>query len=206
MTAETATENYIENESRLIILGDGAQVYMTFEQVLEQFGRLIEKWAHKTINCLVYNKPEFEDVMQQMYVGAWKAFCRYDPQVGAFSTYLVQWMKSVSSSIIDPLFVQKRTNNGVVSLNKQLGEDGSELEKFFGKEDLDVDDFEFSDMMSGIIKQLSDVEKVYLKYFLDPESNSSTIIGNELGVSRQAAHKGIMKFKTKLQDLLKEEI
>lgn len=196
------------NETKTIIFNDGSKAEMTFEQILHQYDLLIKKHCRMAVQNLMYNKPENDDVVQQMRIAAWKAFIKYEPERGlAFSTYLVYWLQHAESAIVAPMFAQKRVNaEGTVSFDESKTDDGEgDMKNVIGEDDENIGDVEYNDLLKRITSMLNSKERVYFKYFLDSEYYNTTRLGDELGVSRQAAHKQVKLLKVKLQDILKGE-
>lgn len=191
-----------------IIISSQGVVVMSFEEVLKQFEQMIEKFANSTINKIVYNKPEKEELLQELHLQAWEAFKRYDITKGhAFSTYLVYRLQLGIGRGTAKLYAQKRTNTkGTVSLNEVMGGDDGELELegLLGEEDFDITSLAFREFLTELEKILTPVEKYMLKVLLDKGDFSVQDLADTLGMSRQGANKKIVKFKEKMKVFLNE--
>lgn len=192
---------------KVILLTDRGSVEMTFEEVLVQFDRLIDKFANLAISKIVYNKPEKEDLIQELHIYTWLAYLRYDSNTEImFSTYLWKYLMGANHRSTAKLFAKKRINeNGTVSLNQPLSseDDGTMVEELFGDECLEISSLAFRDFVEKFEKKLDPVEKRIFKVIMDRSDLSVRDLGDELGMSRQGANKKVNKFKIKVAQELK---
>jgi RNA polymerase sigma factor (sigma-70 family) len=189
---------------KAIILSNGEVREMSFEEVLAQFNNMLHKSANDTISKIVFNKPEKDDIMQELRFQTWEAFNRYDGK-HAFSTYLTYRIQHGVHRSTNKMYAKKRTNeNGTTSLNKIISGEGPdrELEGLLGEEDRDINSVEFREFITDLEKKLNSCEKIMLKTLMDKNDFSVRDLGDELGVSRQAANNKIRKFREKMANLL----
>lgn len=192
--------------SKIIILKDRGAVEMTFEEVLKQFERMIERFARLAIEKIVYNKPEKEELLQELRLQVWEAYRRYNGE-NAFSTYLHYRLKHGIHRGTVKSFAQKRINEaGTTSLNEIVGGDGDELELegLIGEEDLELTSLDFREFVMELEKKLDENEKKILKVLMDKQDFSVQDLADQLRISRQAANKKVNKFREKLEKIMKE--
>lgn len=193
--------------TKTIKLSNGVVKQMTFEEVLEQFDGMINRFANEALEKIVFNKPEREELLQELCIQVWEAYKRYDGK-HAFSTYLHFRLQHGVHRVTMKLYAQKRTNErGVISLNKMIGsgdDSEQELETLFGEEDFEITSLAFREFMVELEKKLDPCEKKMLKVLIDRNNYSVQDFANELGISRQGANKKVNKFKKKMADLMIE--
>ena len=185
-----------------IILSGGVVKEMTFEEVLVEFEAMIHQKANETLSKIIYNKPEKEDLVQELKLQTWEAFQRYDGS-NQFSTYLFYRLKLGVNNTCNGMLAQKRQNNGLISLNKELDSDGEgSIESLLGEEDEDLVSVEFREFLKYLSEMLSDDEKKILMFFIDKKDRTVADLAREWGVSRVAANNRVRKFREKLGQLL----
>lgn len=193
--------------TKAIKLSNGVIKQMSFEEVLEQFDGMIKRFANEALEKIIYNKPEREELMQELRIQVWEAYKRYDGK-HAFSTYLHFRLQHGIHRVTMKLYAQKRTNEkGVISLNKVIGggdDSEQELENLFGEEDLEITSLTFREFMVELEKKMDLSEKKMLKVLLNRNDYSVQDLANELGISRQGANKKVNKFKKKMANLMIE--
>lgn len=192
--------------TKTIILSDKGPVEMSFEDILKQFEFMIEGFANEALNKMVYNKPEREDILQELKLQAWEAYRRYNGQ-NAFSTYLTYRLQHGIHRATTKLYAKKRINTaGVISLNDILGGDDGELELqgILGKEDLEICSYEFREFVQTLEKILDDSEKKVLKVLMDKDDYSVQDLADQLHISRQGANKKVVKLREKMEILMKD--
>jgi RNA polymerase sigma factor (sigma-70 family) len=188
-----------------IVLSGGIVQAMTFEEVLKQFKDMINRTANETLNKIVYNKPEREDLIQELNLQCWEAFERYDEK-HAFSTYLHYRLQLGVNKYTMGNYAKKRQNNGVSSLNEPIkGKDGAEVEVSdrIGALDQDMMSLEFRDFMEYLEKILSDDELVTMHSLMNKKDLSVADLAIEWGVSRVTANNRVRKLKTRLAGIMR---
>lgn len=189
------------------IIIDEQAIIMNFEDVLKQFNPMLRKQANLTLSKIVYNKPEYEEVMQELKLQAWEAFDRYDGR-GAFSTYLHYYLLNGANRSTQKLYAQKRTNtNGSISMSEVVGGgegDENEIGNFLGELDQSIESLIFVEFVEKLEKMLDSVENKILQVLMSREDFTVQDLANELGMSRQGANKKVNKFKEKLAEILLE--
>lgn len=181
---------------------------MSFEDVLKQFNPMLHRYANRAIDKIVFNKPEKEEMMQELRVQAWIAYDRYNG-VNAFSTYLVPRLKHGIHKFTQKLYAQKRTNTkGSISLNEtvnEFGEAEGELQAIIGEEDYEIVSLEFRELMYKFSMELDPCEKMMLRVLLEREDGYSVQdFADDMKISRMGANKKINKFKTKVEKIIIE--
>lgn len=187
-----------------IILSEGEVRYMTFEEVLIQFEPMINSYARRAVNKIVFNKPELEEMKQELYIQAWEAYRRYD-EVHAFSTYLVPRLKHGEHKATQKLYTKKRTNtSGTISLNEVVygDENEQEFEGLLGEEDAELESLQFKELLIKLDNILEPSEKLILYCMINKDEFSVRDLGDKLGISRQGANKKYNKFKQKIAGIL----
>jgi RNA polymerase sigma factor (sigma-70 family) len=196
----------LEKMKKTIILKDRGPVQMTYEEVLEQFDSMIQRFAYHAIEKILFNKPDKEEVIQELQLQTWIAYKRYNGK-NAFSTYLHYYLQGAIHRSTFKLFAQKRTNTaGVVSLNQAMGGDDAELELegLLGEEDMDICSLAFREFLESLEKKLDSVEKQILRVLMDKSDFTVQDLADKLGMSRQGANKKVNKFKEKMAVMLVE--
>ncbi|HLO11509.1 MAG TPA: sigma-70 family RNA polymerase sigma factor [Pseudoneobacillus sp.] len=191
---------------KAILFKDGEIKHMTFEEVLDQFERMINRFATQALDKIVFNKPDREEIIQELQLQTWEAYRRYNGE-NAFSTYLYYRLQHGIHRSTMKLYAQKRTNKkGVESLNKLLGSesDGEELENILGEDDFELVSYEFREFMSHLDKILDPCEKKILRVLMDKGDTSVQDLAAQLGISRQGANKKVNKFREKLEKIMLE--
>jgi RNA polymerase sigma factor (sigma-70 family) len=192
-------------EKKAIILSNGAVKEMTYEEVLVQFNNMMHQHANHIIAKTVFNKPEKEDVMQELRLQAWEAFNRYDGE-HAFSTYLYYRMRHGVHRATGKAYAKKRTNiHGTVSMSEATSSnDGvdNDFESLLGECDGDINSVEFNDLLTKLDKTLNEREKIILQTLIDKDDFSVRDLGDALGMSRQGANKNVAKFREKIGNYL----
>lgn len=196
---------------KAIILSNGVVKEMTFEQVLDQFKPMMNKWAYSALNKIVYSssKPDKEELLQEMRIQAWTAFQRYD-EIHAFSTILVPRLQHAIHVSTNKMYAQKRTRKGhqfELTMDEVMsgdnGEGGGSLAGLLGEEDEGLVSLEFREFIEGLEKRLDDVEKKMVRVLIEKEDGYSVQdFANEEGISRQGANKKLNKFKEKMEMIL----
>lgn len=193
--------------TKAIKLSNGVIKQMSFEEVLEQFDGMVNRFANKALEKIIYNKPEREELIQELCIQVWEAYKRYDGK-HAFSTYLHFRLQHGIHRVTMKLYAQKRKNErGVISLNKMIGGDDDseqELETLLGENDSEITSLSFREFMTELEKKLDPCEKKMLKVLLDRNEYSVQDLAYELGISRQGANKKVNKFKKKMANLMIE--
>lgn len=191
--------------SKIVILGDGTEKEMTFEQILKQFRPMIIKFAKNCVNKSLYNAPDLDDVIQELYIQAWEAWERYDEK-HAFSTYLFHRLQHGVHRATQKMYASKRNNKaGVISLNQSLGDESEqELENLLGDIDSDLESITFKHLIIQLHQQLEHEEKLMLKCMLNKDVYSIRDLADDLEISRQGANKKYNKFRKKLEKILQE--
>lgn len=189
-----------------IILSNGISKQMTFEEVLKQFNPMLHGVANRAIDKIVYNKPEKEEIMQELRVQVWIAYDRYNG-VNAFSTYLVPRLKHGIHKATQKLYAQKRINTkGSISLNEtvnEFGEAEGELQAIVGEEDFEIVSLEFRELMKRFNDELDPCEKMMLRVLLEREDGYSVQdFADDMKMSRMGANKKINKFKIKVEKII----
>jgi RNA polymerase sigma factor (sigma-70 family) len=189
--------------TKTIILSDRGPVEMTYEEVLKQFTPMIEKFAWTACNKSDFNKPDHEEVLQELKLQTWIAYERYDG-TNAFSTYLVFYLQGAIHRSTFKMYAKKRNNEaGFISLNQSASdEDEMSIESVIGEEDVDISSLAFRDFIENLEKNIDPVEKKILRLFMDKTDYSVRDLGDELGISRQGANKKVIKFKHKMAKIL----
>lgn len=186
-----------------IILSGGVVKSMNFEEVLEQFRGMIHRTANETLNKIIYNKPEREDLVQELSLECWEAFERYDEK-HAFSTYLYYRLQLGVNRYTNGNYAQKRQNNGVTSLDAEISEEGeSSLSAILGEEDRDILSLEFEEFIGYLEKILSVDELMILSSLMNKKEFSVADLAIEWGVSRVTANNRVRKFKTRLAGIMR---
>lgn len=193
--------------TKAIILNDGIVKNMTYEEIVEQFHPMIKGYARRCVEKFVFNAPEYEEVLQELYIQTWIAYERYNG-INAFSTYLVPRLKHGTHKATQKLYAKKRTNlKGSISINEIIGggdDAEQEFEALLGAEDLELESTSFRELMFKLEKILDPCEKLMLKVMLDKDDFSIRDLGDKLGMSRQGANKKYNKFKDKMAVILRE--
>lgn len=192
--------------TKAVILSNGIVKQMTFEDILKQFDPMINKFAYVALEKIVFNKPEKEEMMQELRIQAWEAYRRYNGKF-AFSTYLVPRLQLGVQKATTKLYAKKRTNKkGIVSLNKIIGggESEQEFEGLLGEDDSEIASLEFRQFMNYLDKTLEPCERIMLKSLLDKDEFSIQNLADELGMTRQGANKKYNKFREKMAVVMKE--
>lgn len=191
--------------TKTIILSEGKKKEMTFEEVLEQFDDMLHKYANDSIQKVVFNKPEKDDVMQELRVQTWEAYKRYNGD-NAFSTYLVYRLKLGVGNATTKMYAQKRTNtHGSISLNELFSEsDDFEFGGLLGEEDYNIQSLAFRDFVNYLEKILNPLEKKMLYLLTNKHEYSVSDLAVELGISRQAVNKKVVRFREKLEKIMKQ--
>lgn len=189
-----------------IILSNGVVKQMSFEDVLKQFNPMLHRFANRAIDKIVFNKPEKEEIMQELRVQTWIAYDRYNG-INAFSTYLVPRLKSGIHKATQKLYAQKRTNvKGSISLNEtvnEFGEAEGELQAIVGEEDFEIVSLEFRELMKKFNDELDPCEKMMLRVLLEREDGYSVQdFADDMKMSRMGANKKINKFKIKVEKII----
>ena len=194
--------------TKTIILSNGVAKKMTYEDVLKQFDRMLNKFANHTIERINYNKPEKEEVMQELRLATWEAYQRYDGR-GAFSTYLVPRLKLGVRRSTMGMYAKKRINEygATISSNSLVSSDGeseNQLENLLGEDDLKINSIDFIDFMKQLVSELKPCEKKTLRVLLDKGDFTVVDLANELKISRQAANKKVNNLKQKVALIMRE--
>ncbi|MGY3189725.1 sigma-70 family RNA polymerase sigma factor [Lysinibacillus sp. TE18511] len=184
-----------------IILSNGVIKTMTFEEVLEQFKPMMNKATNIAISkfgCSI----DKEDMIQEMKFETWKAYEEYNG-ANAFSTFLHYKLKKVTGNTAQRITAQKRTNEGIVSMDATIGDsEKNTLQNVLSSDDFTSENMIASEMMTFIESNITEREQSELKSVLYPKEYNSTHLSKELEISRQAAHLKIKNLKTKLRQLL----
>lgn len=193
--------------TKAIILSNGVVRIMTYEEVLKQFDRMINRFTNQAIEKIIYNKPEFEEIKQELRIQTWEAYRRYNG-INAFSTYLVPRLQHGVYRATQKMYAKKRTYKGKMQqLDEELdGKDGNKMTvaELIGDEDQDMISLPFKELMMFLEKTLEPSEKVILKSLLDKNDFSIQDLADTLGMSRQGANKKYNKFRSKMANLLRE--
>lgn len=179
---------------------------MTFEEVLKQFDDMMHSFANEALEKIVYNKPEREEIMQELRLQTWVAYEKYNGK-HAFSTYLHYRLQHGIGKATSKLYAKKRTNKkGITSLNEIISgaENDTELEDLLGEDDFNIDSLEFIEFVAELEKQLDPCEIKILRVLMDKNDYSVQNLADELGMSRQGANKKVNKFKEKMANILIE--
>lgn len=178
---------------------------MTYEEVLKQFEPMLNKFANYSINQIEYNKPEKEEMMQELRLRAWQAYCRYNGNY-KFSTYLHYYLLNACSRVTTKLYAKKRTNiNGSVSFQDTVGgsnESDDNYDEIIGEDDERISSLEFQSFYGLLLEILNDEEKLILHVLMDKKDFSVRDLADELGVTRQGAYKKVNKLKEKIGHML----
>jgi RNA polymerase sigma factor (sigma-70 family) len=198
MTAE-------HTQRKNIVLAGGVVKAMNFEEVLNQFKDMINRAANETLGKIFYNKPEREDLIQELNLQCWEAYERYDEK-HAFSTYLHYRLQLGVNKYTMGNYAKKRQNNGISSLDEPLkgknGQDMSLAEKI-GEFDGEMLSFEFREFLVYLEKILSDDELMILTSMLNKKDFSVADLAIEWGVSRVTANNRFRKFKERLAGIMR---
>jgi RNA polymerase sigma factor (sigma-70 family) len=193
--------------TKAIILSNGVVKNMTYEEVLKQFDQMLNRFVTQAIEKIVYNKPEFEEIKQELRIQTWEAYRRYDGK-HAFSTYLVPRLQHGVYRATQKMYAKKRTYKGkMTQLDESLDtKDGTKMtiSELIGDEDQDMMSLPFKELMIYLEKTLDYSEQVMLKSLLDKNDFSIQDLADELGMSRQGANKKYNKFRSKMANLLRE--
>ena len=186
-----------------VILSGGEVRLMSFEEVLVQFKDMINRTANETLNKILYNKPEREDLMQELRLQVWEAYERYDEK-HAFSTYLTYRLQLGVNKHTMGNYAKKRQNNGVTSLNAELSDEGeSSLESVLGHEDEEMVSLEFREFVQYLEKILSPNELMMLSCIINKKEFSVADLAVEWGVSRVMANRRVKQFKERLAGIMR---
>lgn len=188
-----------------IILTGGVIKSMDFEEVLKQFKDMINRAANETLGKIIYNKPEREDLIQELNLQCWEAFERYDEQ-HAFSTYLHYRLQLGVNKYTMGNYAKKRQNNGLTSLNETIkGEGGKEVEisDRIGEVDEEIVSLEFREFLIYLEKVLSGDELMILTSLMNKKDFSVADLAIEWGISRVAANNRVRKFKERMAGIMR---
>lgn len=191
--------------TKKIKFSNGITKEMTFDEVEKQFSDMLNLFANNAIRRMTYNKPEKQDVLQELRFELWQAYERYDHERAVFSTYAHYRLKLAIVKVVNPMFAKKRINiYGEVSINDVVpGDEGDvEIADAIGFDDSSFDDVEFQVFVENLEKQLTESEKVLLQALVSKKEISITQIGQMFGITRQAANKRMLVFKDKLAKIL----
>lgn len=185
---------------KTIILSQGAEKEMSFEEVEKQFTPMMNKAVNVHIMKFGDNVDR-EDMLQEMRIEMWKAYEEYDG-THAFSTLLHYKLMKVTGNDSQKTTAKKRKSFGVLSMNSTVGDtEDLTLEDMFADEDYTCENMIASEMMGVINESLDEREKRELVCIIDPEY-TVTQLANEMGMSRQACRQRVNKTKEKLQNIL----
>lgn len=191
-----------------VILSNGVVKEMTYEEVLKQFNPMMNRFANSAIDKVVYNKPEKEELLQEMRIQAWTAFKRYD-EIHAFSTCLVPRLQHAIHKSTSKMYAQKRKKTGFEhSIDEVLSSEDGEGGGFaygsiLGEEDAEMSSLDFREFISGLENKLTDAEKKMIRVLIEKEDGYSVQdFADDEGISRQGANKRLTKFKEKMEYLL----
>lgn len=191
--------------TKTIRFSNGVSKEMTFEEVEKQFNRMLNRFAENTINRIVYNKPEKDDLMQELRYELWEAFDRYDSDLAVFSTFATYRLKLAVNKVVNPMMAKKRTNvYGEVSMNSLMKSDEDEAEygDLIGELDESYEDIEFAAFITKLSQQLTEPEQIMLKSLINKKEFSVAKLGEELGITRMGAHLKLKQFKEKMAHIL----
>ena len=188
-----------------IILTGGVVKSMDFEEVLKQFKDMVNRTANETLGKIIYNKPEREDLIQELNLQVWETFERYDEE-HAFSTFLHYRLQLGVNKYTMGNYAKKRQNNGVSSLNETIkGEGGNDVEisDRIGDVDEEIVSLEFREFLTYLEKILSEDEILILSSLMNKKDFSVADLAIEWGVSRVAANNRVRKFKERLAGIMR---
>lgn len=190
---------------KTIILSDKGAVEMTFEEVLEQFKGMIERYVYTTAMKSVYNAPDRDELRQELRLQTWIAYENYNG-TNTFSTYLVYRLQHGISKFTAKMYAKKRVNTaGTVSFDMNPDSDGEmEFSGLFGEEDEKIGSFAFREFLIDLEKKLDSTERQLLLVLMNKSDFSVQDLATKFGVSRQAANKKVNKFKVKMAEILKD--
>lgn len=183
---------------------------MTYEEVLTKFTPLMNKFANAKLNQMAYenhNKPEKDELLQELRLEVWEAYKRYDKTQAVFSTFLYYRLKLGLTRGTNKYYAQKRNNEaGEVSFSSTLnGDTETTLESAVGEFDAGFGATEFGKFIMDLEKTLTDREKMYLQILMSDGSYTVQNMADEMGLTRQGVNKAFNKFKEKLEKILLEQ-
>lgn len=190
------------------------QIEITYEEVLKKFQNLAYKKARE-FNYIaeMFGEYDFEDLVQEANIGLYEAYISYDDTKNyVFSTLATRCIENRYKLIIRSKNRQKREGEKEtnISLDKKSSfGDGDE-----GRENYESIEAEYitnnleenvisSILMEEINSELTEREKIYLLILI--KEIKAIRVAEDLGISRAAVHKGLLKTKKKIKYLLEEK-
>lgn len=188
---------------KTIILSNGVKKEMTYEEVLKQFNRMINRTVNIAMEKFHNYNLEREDLLQEMKLEAWNAFNEYNEE-NAFSTILTYKLKKVTGNKAQEITRKKRTSFGVVSTSAAVSDESEDLtlENMFPEYDYTAENMIHGEMMKLIKNSLNEREKEELLCILYPIEYPAAKLATARGITRQACNQRVKKTRAKLQDLL----
>lgn len=191
--------------TKKIILTGGVVKEMSFNEVLHQFKDMVNQAANQTLNKIVYNKPEREDLIQELNLQVWEAYERYDEK-HAFSTYLHYRLQLGVNKYTMGNYAKKRQNKGITSLDEPVkgkGDANLNITEVIGDLDEDMVSLEFREFMDYLETILSGDELMILTCMINKKEFSVADLAIEWGISRVAANNRVRKFRERLAGIMR---
>jgi len=186
---------------KTIIFSKEPSKEMTYEEVREQFLPLLNKTVNRSNQKFNNGILEKEDFLQELEISLWIAYEKYDPgRNNCFSTYLHYRLMKGVDKVVSPAMTLKRKNDGVLSLDVSLSDDGEmTLKDTLISDFLVADDYQGRELYEIIQTAVGSEHEEILFSIIDPKAFPVSEYAKKNHITRQGASQRVRKIKRQLR-------